>query len=43
MGETMMLLFALGVVPVGFSAANYGIQDDSGMLPWTAEKLRNWV
>ncbi|WP_223702700.1 iron-siderophore ABC transporter substrate-binding protein [Sutcliffiella deserti] len=31
---------ALGVVPVGFSAANYGVQDDSGMLPWTAEKLQ---
>ena len=31
---------ALGVVPVGFSAANYGVQDDSGMLPWTAEKLK---
>jgi len=31
---------ALDVVPVGFSAANYGIQDDSGMLPWTAEKLK---
>ena len=30
---------ALGVVPVGFSAANYGVQDDSGMLPWTKEKL----
>lgn len=30
---------ALGVVPVGFSAANYGVQDDSGMLPWTQEKL----
>jgi len=30
---------ALGVVPVGFSAANYGVQDESGMLPWTAEKL----
>ncbi|WP_371069385.1 iron-siderophore ABC transporter substrate-binding protein [Sediminibacillus sp. JSM 1682029] len=30
---------ALGVVPVGFSAANYGVQDGSGMLPWTAEKL----
>lgn len=30
---------ALGVVPVGFSAANYGVQDDSGMLPWTAAKL----
>jgi len=31
---------ALGVVPVGFSAANYGVQDDSGMLPWTKEKLK---
>lgn len=30
---------ALDVVPVGFSAANYGVQDDSGMLPWTAEKV----
>lgn len=31
---------ALGVVPVGFSAANYGVQDESGMLPWTAAKLK---
>lgn len=31
---------ALGVVPVGFSAANYGVQDDSGLLPWTAAKLK---
>ncbi|WP_438433703.1 iron-siderophore ABC transporter substrate-binding protein [Gorillibacterium sp. sgz500922] len=31
---------ALGVVPVGFSAANYGVQDDSGLLPWTAKKLK---
>ncbi|MFD0051858.1 iron-siderophore ABC transporter substrate-binding protein [Actinomycetes bacterium NPDC127524] len=30
---------ALGVVPVGFSAANYGVQDKSGLLPWTKEKL----
>lgn len=30
---------ALGVVPVGFSAANYGVQDESGLLPWTREKL----
>ncbi|MGV2623102.1 UNVERIFIED_CONTAM: iron-siderophore ABC transporter substrate-binding protein [Halobacillus marinus] len=30
---------ALGVEPVGFSAANYGVQDDSGLLPWTKEKL----
>lgn len=34
------IALALGVVPVGFSAANYGVQDDSGMLPWTAEKLK---
>ncbi|GKU84623.1 iron-siderophore ABC transporter substrate-binding protein [Niallia sp. NCCP-28] len=31
---------ALNVVPVGFSAANFGVQDDSGLLPWTAEKLK---
>lgn len=31
---------ALGVVPAGFSAANYGVQDGSGMLPWTAKKLK---
>lgn len=31
---------ALGVVPVGFSAANYGVQDKSGLLPWTAKKLK---
>jgi iron complex transport system substrate-binding protein len=31
---------ALGVVPVGFSAANYGVQDDSGLLPWTKKKLQ---
>lgn len=31
---------ALGVVPVGFSAANYGVLDDSGLLPWTAKKLK---
>ncbi|MEK0316614.1 iron-siderophore ABC transporter substrate-binding protein [Cohnella sp. 56] len=34
------VVLALGVVPVGFSAANYGVQDDSGMLPWTAQKLK---
>ena len=30
---------ALGVVPVGFSEANYGVQDESGLLPWTKQKL----
>jgi iron complex transport system substrate-binding protein len=34
------VVLALNVVPVGFSAANYGVQDGSGMLPWTAEKLK---
>nr|WP_175480350.1 ABC transporter substrate-binding protein [Gracilibacillus ureilyticus] len=33
------VVLALGVEPVGFSAANYGVQDDSGLLPWTKEKL----
>lgn len=28
---------ALGVVPVGVSKANYGVIDDSGLLPWTAK------
>ncbi len=30
---------ALGVVPVGFSEANFGVQDGSGLLPWTTERL----
>lgn len=34
------VVLALGVVPVGFSAANFGVQDDSGMLPWTQDKLK---
>ncbi len=34
------IALALGVVPVGFSAANFGVQDDSGLLPWTAKKLK---
>lgn len=33
------IALALGVVPTGFSAANFGVQDDSGLLPWTKEKL----
>lgn len=33
------VVLALGVVPVGFSAANYGVEDDSGLLPWTKDKL----
>ena len=33
------IVLALGVVPVGFSAANFGVQDDSGLLPWTKKKL----
>ncbi|MEK5037099.1 iron-siderophore ABC transporter substrate-binding protein [Sporosarcina sp. FSL K6-3457] len=33
------IVLALGVLPVGFSAANFGVQDDSGLLPWTAKKL----
>ncbi len=30
---------ALGVVPVGFAAANFGDDDDNGLLPWVEEKL----
>ncbi|MEK4054594.1 iron-siderophore ABC transporter substrate-binding protein [Paenibacillus sp. FSL F4-0087] len=35
------VVLALGQVPVGFSAANFGVQDDSGLLPWTAKKLED--
>ncbi|MHA6260950.1 iron-siderophore ABC transporter substrate-binding protein [Sporosarcina sp. CAU 1771] len=31
---------ALGVVPVGLSAANYGVEDGNDLLPWTANKLK---
>ena len=31
---------ALGVTPVGISKANYGVIDGSGLLPWTANKLK---
>ena len=30
---------ALGVVPVGMAAANFGDDDDNGMLPWVEESL----
>lgn len=30
---------ALGVIPVGISMANYGVTDNSGMLPWTLDKF----
>ncbi|MET1051189.1 MAG: iron-siderophore ABC transporter substrate-binding protein [Mycetocola sp.] len=30
---------ALGVVPVGMAAANFGDDDGDGILPWVAEKL----
>ncbi|MDR2136282.1 MAG: hypothetical protein LBO76_06680, partial [Treponema sp.] len=34
------VVLALGLVPVGFSAANYGVSDGSGILPWTAKRLK---
>jgi len=34
------LPLALGVIPVGISKANYGVIDDSGLLPWTAAKFK---
>ncbi|NTV78354.1 MAG: ABC transporter substrate-binding protein [Clostridiales bacterium] len=30
---------ALGIIPAGISKANYGVTDDSGLLPWTAQKF----
>ncbi|MDU4026731.1 MAG: iron-siderophore ABC transporter substrate-binding protein [Anaerococcus sp.] len=31
---------ALGIVPVGFSKANYGVSTEKGVLPWTEEKIK---
>ncbi|QWW71943.1 iron-siderophore ABC transporter substrate-binding protein (plasmid) [Rhizobium sp. WYJ-E13] len=31
---------ALGIVPVGFAAANFGDDDGDGLLPWVADKLK---
>ena len=31
---------ALGVIPVGVSQANYGVLDDSGLLPWTKARFK---
>ena len=30
---------ALGIVPVGFAAANFGDDDGDGVLPWVAERI----
>lgn len=34
------VVLALGVVPVGISKANYGVTDQSGLLPWTGEGFK---
>ncbi len=31
---------ALGIVPVGFAAANFGDDDDDGVLPWVSARLK---
>ena len=31
---------SLGIIPVGVSQANYGVLDDSGLLPWTLEGFK---
>jgi iron complex transport system substrate-binding protein len=31
---------ALGIVPVGMAAANFGDDDGDGLLPWVAERLK---
>lgn len=31
---------ALGIVPVGFAAANFGDDDGDGLLPWVDERLK---
>ena len=33
-------ILALGVTPVGVSEANFGVDDGSGILPWTAEGFK---
>jgi iron complex transport system substrate-binding protein len=37
--ENQEVPLALGVVPVGMAAANYGDDDTDGMLPWVKEKI----
>ncbi|PRY66975.1 iron complex transport system substrate-binding protein [Glaciihabitans tibetensis] len=37
--ENQEVPLALGVVPVGMAAANFGDDDGDGILPWVAEKL----
>ncbi|MGC4789586.1 iron-siderophore ABC transporter substrate-binding protein [Micromonospora sp. DT178] len=32
---------ALGIVPVGMAKANFGDDDNDGVLPWVAEKLKS--
>lgn len=34
---------ALGVMPVGMAKQTWGVEDDSGMLPWTKEKVDELV
>lgn len=34
------LPLALGIIPVGVSKANYGVTDNSGLLPWTLAKFK---
>ena len=31
---------ALGIVPVGFAAATFGDDDNDGLLPWVATRLK---
>ncbi|MDO4242739.1 MAG: iron-siderophore ABC transporter substrate-binding protein [Actinomyces sp.] len=34
---------ALGIMPVGMAKQTWGVEDDSGMLPWTKEKVDELV
>lgn len=34
---------ALGIVPVGMAAANFGDDDGDGLLPWVSERLKTLV
>jgi len=37
--ENQEVPLALGIVPVGMAKANFGDDDDDGMLPWVKERL----
>ena len=37
------VVLALGIMPVGFYKQTWGVEDGSGMLPWTKQKVDELV